>query len=1251
MSRVSLRVSLGLSFAAAIASAQNPQGVPEAPAIWREVTGVINYGAPGAPAPQFKRPHIPAYRTTSDGRVGMIVEGDFARFGLIIPEKLTAPLLLETNLVATINPATLFTPNPLIDWAPTAGWQWLHTCLWDDGAWPQPQGARDRYEIDVVATATEAATSEIRMFVTRVEVLVNNPKTVNASIHSVTLMSQLSGKSLSGPINLAGATAPYHGFSFEPAVAAAGRLLVVRIASNDMTWFDPAGGTPQITGQHVDIVYSWSDVPNEPVDPANWTDFFPIALAPYDPRINTTLGFALKPFRDPSGAYILDPNAPALDTTADIGGSYPWIDRAANNLFMETIADMLAPNGDLSKQLAALGARYDNSVHASDQTAVSAGQEDAGVHQGICVVGKWTQGKIVQIDNLNNDMDFAIGMGDVPGNYGPQHRVVALYQPGTLTSWANPPASWSTPAQGQLLLGYGRSTRFMPAWENDNGSIIDSLENKLNYKKHASTLAYRDVAWHLNNCKQTDELSFDDFVDPDAFILSNMTGLLVHRDPPGGGAASFAYFAHRTGWNNGTFTFDSAPRLQNAAAAPPARWTVPPFGHVVGQASPPAGRVEPAAAGGVIGKGFWLDGTNGIVYPISTPPLGQSFGAHDWYVGLFLDTREAAGPTNVRILRFPDDTELWLDARTQFHFKDAGGQTVHRVNVPAPLAGGSMLADLVPDGGWCHVGLQIREQGKQIDFHLNGMLLSRWESNVGGIFQLDSGFLTVGASAGQPVGFRGWIDEFKVLAHAVDLETACNHAGGTLIGLKAGYSGVWETDFADRYPAWAHERISDVLRANGEVAYDEYACFYDYRQDYGVHRQSIGALTAAGQVVHLREALHFPEGPRFKNRPRPDATTNKFCLSCHYSQGAPGLDLNALAYVPTNAPADPRRQPADSPSLIFGNIPRGLFDTTNLPASSTVAPPGGWFVDDFLFSTFSTAATVMSVTLVDDASGTDLMDLPLSASGPLPNPPVVDPAQLGALDLSLRINLNHGQDSVSVTLNGAASSTIPRHPYPFDLPAFALNSGASNVIEIVPIGGTKVFTGFQMAAMGSTRVISDYRAQFQSSSPSEGWLYGWNANGVVTNADSFRSMTWHPASQRYTEKGLAFPELPGELDYGCFDALGGHPGKGVLQPGVTQDRFAMVGYRAKWPGQYAVVGTAVVYAPSNGIETRVMAQIGSSNALTPVISAVGTGTVVINSNTNRIRLAVGDILWVAIGPNGHADFDGFSLDYAVEYTP
>ena len=35
----------------------------------------------------------------------------------------------------------------------------------------------------------------------------------------------------------------------------------------------------------------------------------------------------------------------------------------------------------------------------------------------------------------------------------------------------------------------------------------------------------------------------------------------------------------------------------------------------------------------------------------------------------------------------------------------------------------------------------------------------------------------------------------------------------------------------------------------------------------------------------VREAINFPEGPLRAGAPRPDSSTNTFCLSCHHAEG------------------------------------------------------------------------------------------------------------------------------------------------------------------------------------------------------------------------------------------------------------------------------------------------------------------------------------------------------------------------------
>jgi len=183
------------------------------------------------------------------------------------------------------------------------------------------------------------------------------------------------------------------------------------------------------------------------------------------------------------------------------------------------------------------------------------------------------------------------------------------------------------------------------------------------------------------------------------------------------------------------------------------------------------------------------------------------------------------------------------------------------------------------------------------------------------------------ASVFTNAGFKGWIDDFKVIARKLDPETACNHAGGTLIGLPAGYTGE-HTHFANWFPASTHQAISNRLHNSGETAYAAYANHYDHGKDNGAHLGNLPAGTAS-----LRDAIHFPEGPFYHNTPRPDSTQNQFCITCHSAPSANenthavafknGLTMEALMLRPVNAVQDLRRLPSQPPAVVTGECHRG----------------------------------------------------------------------------------------------------------------------------------------------------------------------------------------------------------------------------------------------------------------------------------------------------------------------------------------
>ncbi len=127
--------------AALLSTSASFSGEPESPAIWREVTGVINDHSSGSPVPKFTRPHMPGFRTSEDGRVAIICEGGGAlqmpSFTLMKPEKMTKPFLTNAPGAHTMS-WTQFkwldgyaTASASREEFATGGKRPSHACLWE----------------------------------------------------------------------------------------------------------------------------------------------------------------------------------------------------------------------------------------------------------------------------------------------------------------------------------------------------------------------------------------------------------------------------------------------------------------------------------------------------------------------------------------------------------------------------------------------------------------------------------------------------------------------------------------------------------------------------------------------------------------------------------------------------------------------------------------------------------------------------------------------------------------------------------------------------------------------------------------------------------------------------------------------------------------------------------------------------------------------------------------------------------------
>ncbi len=822
---------------------------------------------------EFLHPHLPAFRTSNDGRVAIEVEDYYLKLYLLTPEKVDAPWHLSSPGTAKI----LSDQEPYrggIRHYPDGERGFSHQFLCettsefpeaDDDTNPYAcgdGGLNDCYDLTHGGwqrTADDA--TETRLWGTPMTVEVANPKTAGARIVDVRLGTPVAGPLLPGPV------------FWEPMATSDGRLLVGRLGNAlDFTWRNERTGS-NVTGNY-DLAYSLLEDGVEDCDVQGWQRFYPIANAPYDSRMQGNYGIAAFPFRSGQGEPISE--------TTDYGGTYPWVDHEGNNVFMMTLSSMLSEEADQYPHRCVPGEGCINNENDSSL-------------KGLSVAGLWTQGRLVHIDNMLNNTDWGLPL-DPAG-----HRLVSLYE-----------QSDGTPVEVRVGAGGRHKDTDYPVLKGRTGNtaIVDSVQNFFNHRKEMQTRSPQDIVWRISNGKATDEFSFDDYTNPDGFIVSNMIASVSQRSERG------------LRYNNGRNGSDV--ELQNAASAVPERWVTPPYGLVRAG----TGRAESVALGGIHGRGFWLDGTNEINYDIQSQPRNPK--DSDWYVSIFVDSRFADDGARRNLIRYPDGTGLALEGRRDLVFLRDNGETIsNTLTLPAAL----------PNTGWAHIALQLSDRNRQITAYHNGFAFSTFRIEEG-FFDIVPGQLVVGGES-SATGFRGWIDDFKVFAQRLNPEIACNHAGGTLVGIEN--NSNWQ-NVAGRYPAEFHDAVNQSVSASGRGSFDRYACYTDYTSVHG-----IDVKVPPTGTVSVREAINFPEGPLVFDQPRPDSTGNSFCLSCHHAEGKGGLGLDALTVAPgVNAMDDPRRTPSQPPRMVHGNIPAGWLD--GLIAEASQAGAEGFMLDPFIFA-------------------------------------------------------------------------------------------------------------------------------------------------------------------------------------------------------------------------------------------------------------------------------------------------------------
>jgi hypothetical protein len=1012
---------------------------PEIPLANRIVTPV-NFNQKLTNNIGFRKPLLPPMRLTRDGRIGLVPgSGGFngkpqpLRIHLNRPEVLNKHFLESAPGVPTLNPQTWVVADHS-KWG-LPGSKTTHFASICEGVAKTPaerdpyacgtNGQDDCYNLTLVGSAVKDtfSTSAMydleggyrtlympqlesgdRVYSRKMTVRVKNPKTARAEIAAVDFGSEYK----QAPIR--------QGVLYELNTPADGRVLVTRRQGLPLVWRHTTTGQMRV-GSY-ETVYAVAPVGAEPCDASQWGDLRPISHAPYDLNMSSRYGFAKYPFRDPMGNLIPDGE--------DIKATYPWLDMDAKNISLMISDANLYRDGFVFDK-----SRFANSCVHSGCTTPSDSKDKSNVGQ-FTLMGSWTKGKMALMDNKLNYSDFRINLGNAAN--------LELYQSGSaLASTTNKSASvevggyrevgGGTPKDAYIPLKdeFGNETGH--AYLMKNSSLFDSIENRMNYNPHMKPAAPHDVVWLLSSGATSDEFSFDDLLNNHAFILSDMVAAYSWKNEN-----RFRMTGY-DGWNELLGGWYGQVKVQNAATTLASTWLVPHSGDVV------HGRIEPVGNGGVKGKGMYFNGNNTrILYDIpSNQP--QSMSGSYWFHSLFLDARSLSASEERVVLDFPDKSRLTMtDAGSNVSFRAYNNYGEQKQTFLVP-------ANLVKER-WFHLGIQKSPTNLMTVF-VNGYPYTEFASTSGSMFQMTSGALVLGRAhnnydkrfssllnqlSGQSTAtpanyrvFKGWMDEYKVFAYKPDLESICNLAHGTLV---AAGTNAEMTQQAGLYSTYMHTKVSTALQLRGQPSYAKYACYMDSpSQDRTavLHRLPVGS-------VSIRPSMHFPEGPLYHDAPRPDSTTNEFCLACHSSKNIEGLTVEALRYKNVQAKLDDRRQPTQPLTYITGNIPTEFV--TSIKGNWSAV--GSQFIDEYLMpSSRGVSPVVKSLVRIQNGlpvtvvnSGTTLTRSGFS---------------------SLRANTNGLTNVVWFYVNGKLA--LDDRTAPFEIPASSLVNGSNDVLMISHANG------------------------------------------------------------------------------------------------------------------------------------------------------------------------------------------------------
>jgi hypothetical protein len=161
--------------------------------------------------------------------------------------------------------------------------------------------------------------------------------------------------------------------------------------------------------------------------------------------------------------------------------------------------------------------------------------------------------------------------------------------------------------------------------------------------------------------------------------------------------------------------------------------------------------------------------------------------------------------------------------------------------------------------------------------------------------------------------------------------------------------------------------------------------------------------------------------------------------------------------------------------------------------------------------------------------------------------------------------------------------------------------------------------------------IGDYRDDFQTGTPAQGWRYAWDPKGKLGKSAAYAPLYWSNSAQAYNTTG-SLTTAPGSKthhdDFLSLTAFGGHPGQSKYLP--------MVGYtiqQADGAGFYQLTDSSIQKANSSLLtkEDGLQVLIYVNDTFISSQSVLANGALT-GFDRNLGALSVGDTIWVMIDP-------------------